>query len=261
MDYKNISQFQKVSFGFLLIILILAVTALTGVVLSNQIKAGRYIGQEAANSHQITVSGIGKKYVKPDLALINFSVVTDKATVSEAMEENTQKMNEVIKSLENLKVTSKDIQTTNFDLHPRYEWRDKDKIFPSGRRVLVGYEVNQTLQVKVRDLSKVGAVIDQASQAGANQIGSFQLTFDHPEELEAQVRLQAIRRARQNAQSLANQLGVHLGKVINVSFGGTIPQPLRMSGVLYKAEAGESPQIQTGQNLIQVTAHITYQID
>ena len=262
MQYENISQFQKKYFGFLLLILGVVAIGLGSVVLVNQIKAGKYIGQEVNDNHQITVSGVAKKYVKPDLALVNFAVKTEGKTVAEAMEENTDKMNEVISVLKGLNIAAKDIQTTNFDLSPRYEWNRENEIFPSGKRYLVGYEVRQSLQVKVRNLNRLGEVIDKASEAGANQIGSFQLTFDRPEVLEKQVRLQAIQEAQAEARSLARQLGVRLGKVINISFGTTSPQPLfRTLGANSVEEDKASPQIEIGQNLIQVTAHITYQIN
>ena len=262
MPFPNLSRSYRGLFGLLLSLLILAVIGLVGVVISNQVRSGQYISEG-----KIAVTGLGEKYVKPDLALVSFSVKTEKGTVRAAIEENAQAMNEVIQGITDLGIASKDLQSINFNLNPRYEWQDERGIAiypPSRKRVLVSYEVSQTLQVKIRDLAQIGEVIDEATKAGANEVSSLQLTIEHPEEIEKEARLQAVEQAKEEAQALANQLGCHLGALVEVRFSLTAPSLTRVKALYLESSAaggGSTPQIEAGENLIQVTAYLTYQIN
>ena len=261
MPFPNLSRSHRGLFGLLLSLLVLAVIGLVGVVISNQVRSGQYISEG-----KIAVTGLGEEYVKPDLALVSFSVKTEKETVRAAIEENAQLMNEVIQKITDLGIASKDLQSIDFNLNPRYEWQDGDEIgiYPSGKRILVGYDVSQTLQVKIRDLAQIGEVIDEATKAGANEVSSLGLTVEHPEEIEKEVRLQAVEQAKEEAQALANQLGCHLGALVEVQFSSAAPSLARVKALSLESSAaggGSAPQIEAGENLIQVTAYLTYQID
>jgi len=261
MKIHNIISLEKKILGLSLIILVIVVAGLGTIIFIKQVKN---IDYHSGDNNQITVSGIGQEYVKPDLALTNFSVKTEGATVKGVIQENSQNMNDVIQAVMNLGIAQKDIQTTNFNLYPRYEWTDEDKIFPSGHRVLVGYEMTQTLKVKIKDLETIGGIIEAATQAGANQVGDLVFTIENSEAVKRQARLQAISQAQEEAESLAKQLGVRLGKVMSVNFGTEMPQPIRMmaAGLGKGAESAVSvPQIETGENLIKVTANLTYRIN
>jgi len=145
----------------------------------------------------ITVSATSEVYAKPDLALTTFSVISEAKTVGAAMQDNTTKMNAVTTFVKSQGVEDKDIKTTNFNISPRYEWREK-----TGERVLVGYEVSQSLQVKMRDLAKIGDIIQGATEAGANQVSDLQFTIDNEDALKEEARGKAIEEAKTKAGSL-----------------------------------------------------------
>lgn len=208
----------------------------------------------------ITVSDTGEIYAKPDLALTTFSVITEAKTVGEAMSENTKKMNAVIDFVKGQGVEEKDLKTTSFNIYPRYEWYEKSEIYPQGKRVLVGYEVQQSLQVKIRDMTKIGDIIEGATEAGANQVGDLQFTIDKEDELKAQARAQAIEKAKTKAKELANQLGVKLVRITNFSESSVIPYYYGLERAAVPIGGGEAPQIETGENKIEVTVTITYEI-
>ena len=214
----------------------------------------------------ITVSDSGEIYAKPDLALTTFSVITEAKTVAEAMSENTKKMNAVINSVKSQEVEDKDIKTTSFNIYPRYEYqRVETEIYPypPGKRVLVGYEVTQSLEVKIRDMTKIGDIIEGATDAGANQVGDLQFTIDKQDELKKQARDQAIEKAKTKAKELASQLGIKLVRIVNFSEGVTMPYydyVLKEAGGIGGGEVAPSPQIETGENKIEVTVTITYEI-
>lgn len=268
-EIKNWEGKKKImsTLGFVLSLFLIALVISTAVDIQNKIKEGKYIGREVEAQEIITVSGEGEIYAKPDLAIVDFSVKSEAKTVAPAMEDNTKKMNGVVEAVKTLGVEDKDLKTTSFNISPRYEWYyPQTCLYPpcSQNRVLVGYEVSQTLQVKIRDMSKIGDIIQKATAAGSNQAGDLQLTIDNQDELKKQAREQAIEKAKNKAAELASQLGVKLVRITNFSESGASPYfPYYMEGAALGKGGGEAaaPQIETGQNKIVVTVSITYQIE
>jgi len=205
----------------------------------------------------ITVSASSEVYAKPDLALTVFSVVSEAKTVGEAVQDNAAKMNAVIASVKSQGVEDKDLKTTNFNISPRYEW---DKEWRN--RTLVGYEVNQSLQVKMRDLTKVGDIIQGASSAGANELGDLQFTIDNEDLLKEEARNKAIEEAKSKAKALSEKLGIKLVKIISFSESGDYPVPYYAASAKEVSGMGGAvaPDIQTGENKISSTVSLTYQI-
>ncbi len=267
----NNSIFEKSNknlFSALLIVLIVLfsfLTILTWVNISNNLKEGRYIGQEIETKNTISVSGKGEIYAKPDLALVTFSVKNEAKQVSEAMQENAKKMNEVITFLKQKGIAEKDLKTTSFNIYPRYEYQTGEigiYSHPSGKRVLVGYEVNQSLQVKVRDLTKIGMIIQGAVAKGANQIGSLQFTIDKPDELKAKARELAIKQAKSKAREVASQLGIRLVRVTNFQENSLIPRYYGYERGIANPlpQSKEIPTIETGSSKVESNVTITYEI-
>lgn len=272
MNLKNLKTFQQKK-EFLLILLanalilflvVLSVSTIVGI--QNKIKENRYIGQDVERVNTISVSATGEIYAKPDLALINFGVKNEAKTVAQAMEENSEKMNAIISFIKEQGVDEKDLKTTNFSIYPRYEYR-KDETgiypYPPGKRVLVGYEINQSLQVKIRDMDKISSIIQGAADEGANQVGTLRFVIDNEDELKKQAREKAIKEVKEKAKELSSQLGVKIVKIVNFSESGTTPyyQSYRFLEEDIGMAKGEAPQIETGENKIEVKVTITYEIN
>jgi len=259
MNQERVDHHKKKAIFLLVIILsiFIIILSISGVVdIFNKIKEGRYIGQEAEFRNSIVISEIGEIYAKPDLAVINFSVIKEAKTVAEAIEKNTEIMNAVIQTTKDQGIEDKDLKTINFSIYPRYEYADGT----FGKRVLVGYEVSQQLQVKIRNLEKIGTIIEKATAVGVNDIGELQFTIDNEEELKKQARAQAVEKAKTKAQELASQLNVKLGKV--VSFNESFYAPYYDSRIMMEGIGGtaEVPKIETGENKITVSVVLTYEI-
>jgi len=240
------------------------VTVFVTVNIINEIKRGKYIGQEIEKQNTISVSASGEIYVKPDLAKVTFTVTNEAKTVTEAMEENTKRMNDVIKYVKEEGVREEDLKTTSFNIYPRYEYiRDWEiEIYPppTGKRVLVGYQITQSLQVKIRDMTKIGSIIQAATESGANEMSNLVFVVDKQDEIKKQARTQAITEAKEKADELASQLGVELVRIINFQESGTFPRFYEYDKA-FGLGGEEAPQIETGQNLISVTVTITYEIN
>jgi uncharacterized protein YggE len=245
----------------ILMALLFVLTIYVFVSVQNKIKEGRYIGQEIESKNTITVSGSGEVYAKPDLALTTFSVLTEKKTIAKAMEENTEKMNAVIDSIKEQGVEEKDLKTTSFNIYPRYEWREKTQFYPSGRRILVGYEIRQSLEVKIRDMEKIGVIIQKATDAGANQVGDLRFTIDDQDEVKKQARGQAIDKAKEKAEELASQLGVKLVRIVSFNEGGIVPRYYALEEAIGMGGEDKALQIEVGENKIEVSVSITYEIN
>ena len=211
------------------------------------------------NNYQITVSGEGKVYAKPDIALVNLGVTTQGSTTEEVISKNTEKMNAVIKAVKDMGVEDKDVQTTTYSLSPLYNYTE------AKGRVFQGYILEQDIQVKIRNFEKVGEILQKATEAGSNLTGNLQFTIDDPEQFKQEARAKAIEKAKANAQNLAETSGIKLGKLINVYENYSYPAvydsfaKLGMGGGISETSA-PAPVIRPGQQEIQITINLTYQV-
>lgn len=237
------------------IVFLVSLIVWVGVDINNKVKKGE---------NTISVTGTGEVYAAPDLALTSFSVVTEADTVNEALAENAAKMNAVIAFVKGEGLADKDVKTTGFNIYPRYEWYEAGTCWPpcpSGKRVLVGYEVRQTLQVKIRDMAKIGDIVQGATKEGANQVNDLRFTIEDEDELKNQARESAIEKAKSKAKTLASQLDMSLGKVVGFNEGGVVPRyDYAMEEAMVGIGGGGEVQIETGENKITVTVTITYEI-
>jgi uncharacterized protein len=222
--------------------------------------AGKTIEVRGHQPVLITVSGEGKVSAVPDIAELTFGVQTGaQSTAKVAMDRLQKTMNAAFDAVKALGIEEKDISTESLWLNPSYEW-------PDGRQILRGYEANQQLRVKVRDLAKVGDVLSAATNAGANQAGGVQFTIDDPEELRAQAREEAIVQAQEKAEILAAQLGVSLKKMKGFSEGGGSfpPMPFARDMMMEKAAVGgeiESVPLPPGEQEVVVIVSLTYEVE
>lgn len=204
----------------------------------------------------LTVSGTGKMRAAPDLAMLSAGVQLKASLASEAQTKANEKMATVLAALRRVGIADKDLQTSNYSVNPRYDYfSDKPR--------LVGYEASQQVEVRIRDLDHVDAVLDALRMSDATNVSALQFTIDDPETLRAEVRKEAIADARARAQAIADALGVRLGSAtrFNDSAGGFSP-PIFMEHAMGSGGApDEKADIQTGENEIRVDVTVTYTME
>ena len=206
-------------------------------------------------TNTISFNGEGKVLAKPDVAAISLSIVTEAVTSKAAQDDNSSKSKAVSDFLKKQGVEEKDIKTTGYNIYPQYRYPQYDK--PEIR----GYQVNQTMEVKVRDLGKVSSILDGVVSAGVNQVNSLSFEIDEPEKLKAEARQKAIEDARSKTDELEDQLGVKLGKIVNFSESiGGFPGPIFYERALDVGMGGGGPSVPTGENEVVVNVTLTYQI-
>src|SRR3990170_2444594 len=160
-----------------------------------------------AQAQGISVTGTGEASGAPDLALLTLGVSTEKRSVKEARDQAAEAMDAVLSSLRDNGVEEKDIQTRQLSIEPQFDYID-------GRQQLRGFRVTNIVSAKLRDLDKVGEVIDGAAGAGGDliQVQGLSFTIEEPDDLRAQAREEAVNEARAKAERLAELAGVKLGK-------------------------------------------------
>lgn len=210
----------------------------------------------AATTNTVSFSGEGKVTAKPDIAVISASIVTEAATSKAAQDDNSKKSNQITDFLEKQDIEDKDIKTTGYNIYPQYNYR-------TPKPQITGYQVTQSLEIKVRNLDNVSAVLDGLVTAGANQVSNLGLQVDNPEKLKDEARAKAIEDAKDKADVLKKQVGIKLGKIVGFSENtGGYPVPMyELKGMgMGGGDASSVPSIPTGENEIVINVMITYQI-
>ncbi len=196
----------------------------------------------------LTVVGRASVSGKPDVALINVGVETFSATVAEATRQNSDKMAAVMAKLTELGVAEKDIQTSNFNITLERQGYDVS----SGQ-----YRVSNTVQVKVRDTSKVSAMLGALIEAGMNQVWGVSFTIEDQTALEDQARTKAIEDAQKRAGELAKLEGVQLGQILQMTENGSYGPVYGGGG--YAKESGAGP-FSPGEVEVSSQVQVTFAI-
>ena len=216
----------------------------------------------------ISVSGVGESLARPDVATFSFSVFAETKDPASAQEQSAESINTITGFLEDAGIEEKDIKTIHYNLSPRYEYvRDgicSEGFCPPGRQELVGYSVNQTIQVKVREVSSAGDVISGVGERGATNISGLTFTIDDEEALQAEAREAAIADAKAKAEALADDLDVRLVRLLSFHESGGDFYPHPEFGF---ATAGSedmalrvAPNLPTGENTVSSNVTLIYEI-
>lgn len=208
----------------------------------------------------ITVNGEGELSMRPDMAIVNLSVVERGSTVEDVTLAGNEKMGAVVAFLKGLGISEDDIKTTNYWLNPEYRYPEE-----GGEPEIIGYSLNQNVRVEVKDLTKVEDVIDGAVSAGVNQTGQLSFEIDDDSEARATAREQAFADAREKAEAMAKAANVRLGRVVtfNESGGYYEPQPYmtRSFGADMAVSESAAPAIEPGSQDVTVNVSVTYEIE
>lgn len=206
-------------------------------------------GQKAPKPSLIEVTGSGQASVAPDLAEVTVGVTIQAPTAGEAMRQNAGRQRAVIDALYAQGIEARDVQTSNLSLSPVQNYPDNQP------PVITGYRAGNQVTVRVRDLPKLGAILDSLVTAGANEVQGITFNRDDAGEVEADARRDAVRNARERAEVIADAAGQRLGRLVSISdVGGSAPpMPMRMQAMA--ADASPPPPVETGE--LSITAGVT----
>jgi len=240
-----------------------AALSLLGMMLITGVVVVAILQQRIINNPQWTVSVTGRGRIEyvPDTTNVTMGVRVDRAETGEAaLARLNDAMDKVFSAVQEIGIPKEDISTQNYSLYPEYDYID-------GKSELAGYSANQSITVKIKDVTEdsdtVSKVIEEASKAGANQIQGVAFETSRSDELKDQARLEAIVDARAKSETMAQALGVKLGKVVgwweNIIAGPDAPNPYYGEASMGKGGGG-SPQTPAGTQEIITEVNINYRI-
>jgi uncharacterized protein len=219
----------------------------------------------------ISVTGKGEVFAKPDIATFTFTVEAKDADASAAQSKAAETMNAVLAYLKEAGIDEKDVKTEYYNLTPEYEYPQvmctQWSCPPQGQPKLVGYQVNQTIAVKVRDMNKAGEIISKVGEKGAMNVSGLSFTIDDEDVLKTEAREKAIADAKDQAEVLAKNLGVHIVRMNGYweESDGGYPVAYGMGGDMkFDAMSARAesvvPELPSGENTITVRVNLSYEI-
>ena len=229
----------------------LAVTAL--------LTAGAALAEPAPVSSTpttLTVAAEGRVTRAPDIAEVSGGVVTSAPTAAAAMAENTVRMNAVVAAVKKAGIADRDIQTTGLNLQPQYHYADNQP------PVLTGYQVTNTVSLRLRKLGEAGRLLDTLVGVGANQIGGPNFSVDAADEALDEARVAAVKMARTRAQLYAQAAGLRIKRIVSISESGAIepgPRPMMVMARAVRMEA--APMVAPGEVALGVNVTMVFELE
>jgi uncharacterized protein len=206
----------------------------------------------------LRVEGKGEARAEPDEAWIELAVETQGSTAKAAGEDNARKMERVIAAMTGAGIPRKEMDTRNYSVYPEYTQPN-----PSLEPKLRGYRANNTLSVHVRELPRLGDLIDRALAAGANRVDGVRFRLSKEDAVKAEALRQAVERARRTAEVLAGALGVRLGPVLDASTVTEPPQfyPARMAMMEAGGKSASTTPILPEEQTVTAQVTLIYAIE
>jgi len=205
----------------------------------------------------LNVTATGKAASVPDLATVSISVISESQTANDVKNISSQKMNQVVGFIKQKGVEAKDIQTSGFNIAPKYDYTNNQK-------AILGYQANQTITVKVKNIDKsleqLNQIVDGAIVNGANQIDGVQFSLMNDDQLTQMARKNAIEKAILNAKQIAHDAGLRLGRVVNVITANTNnspPMPYQASSLAVRSAAAN---VEPGNQEVFETVTLVFQV-
>ena len=205
---------------------------------------------DRAGERLVSVSATGSVDAEPDLASVSVGAIVETDTAKEALARSSALMAKLIDGLKALGVAAKDIQTTAINIEPRYT-QAKD-----GRpAALAGYRLVNRVHLTVREVKRLGEILDGAIGLGANQVNGIGFDVSNAETLMDEARRRAIANARRRAELYAAAAGAQLGSVLTISeTNNASPRALPMA----RAAAGAPVPVEPGTRALTVEVNLTY---
>jgi uncharacterized protein YggE len=184
------------------------------------------------NSAVLSITAEGQSQRTPDIANFSAGVVTQADTASQALADNSRRMDAVIAALKRAGIADRDIQTSAINLSPRYsnpELEAQVRARQTGQPYvppvsttakIIGYEARNTVQVRVRKLGEMGKVIDTLVAQGANEVNGPNFALDEQQAALDEARTEAVANGRQRAELYARAAGMRVARILSISEGG-----------------------------------------
>ena len=208
-----------------------------------------------ADGTLLSVSATAESRRVPDVATISTGVVTQAADANAAMRANAVQMDKVRAAIRAAGIAERDVQTSGINLNPQYRYIENQA--PS----ITGYQASNTVNVKVRDLSKLGKVLDAFVASGANQVNGPSFEVDKPEQAYDEARLAALQKAQARAKTYADALGLNVRRIVSISEGGaSFPRPMPMMRTMAADAVQKETAVSPGETALSVNIDVVFEL-
>ncbi|HEU0067628.1 MAG TPA: SIMPL domain-containing protein [Sphingomonas sp.] len=208
-----------------------------------------------ATGAMLDVSATGRTTRVPDQATLRAGVVTQGATAAAALGDNAQRMARMLAALKRAGVAPRDIATASVALSPQYRYQDGQA------PTITGYQATNTVQVRFRDVTRSGAILDTLVGQGANQVDGPTLAISTPDAALDEARVDALARARARADLYARNAGLRVVRIVSIvevqqdAGGGDPPMPM-----MVRAQKSDSTQVAAGEKDVSVTLAVRFEL-
>ncbi|WP_132999632.1 SIMPL domain-containing protein [Luteimonas arsenica] len=210
--------------------------------------------QAISDGTLLSVSAQGEASRAPDIATASAGVVTQAADAGAAMRENAAKMKQVMDAIRAAGVADRDVQTSGINIHPTYRHVDNEE--PR----ITGYSASNTVNLKVRDIAKLGEVLDALVASGANNVNGPSFGIDQPEAVYDEARRKALEQARGRADMYAKTLGLRVRRIVSISEGGGFQPPQPMYAMRAAAMDSGSTPVAPGENTLTANLDVVFEL-
>lgn len=208
--------------------------------------------ESAAAARQIIVIGEGSASAVPDRAVMTLGARHSAKSAAEAMAQTSAAVTAILARMQDMGIEAKDIQTAQLSLNPVW---DRSKRYEDGEQPEpIGFEAANTVQVILRDLDRLGAVLDEVLEQGANSFSGFRFGLSDPQPVLDAARNDAVKEARRKAELYAQAAGVALGDILLITEelgGGGFEPPVMM-----EMAAARSAPVPVAQGEVSQTARV-----
>ena len=209
-----------------------------------------------ADGTLLSVSASADATRVPDVATLSAGVVTQAADGNSAMRQNAQQMDKVLAAIKAAGIAERDVQTSGVSLNPQYRYADNEA--PK----ITGYQASNTVSLKVRDIAKLGKVLDALAGVGANQINGPSFEIDNPEPVYDEARLAALKKAQGRAETYAKSLGLKVRRIVSISEGngGFRPVPMMAMAKMEARDASGAPPVSPGESTVSINLDVVFEL-
>ncbi len=239
-------------FVVLLTLLLLSGVFLLAAEACKAFQESRRVGMSEQMSPSISVSAEGTAVAQNDIATVDMGVTKNAASAADAQSTAIEHMNALTSAMKELGIAPEDLQTSSYDVYPQYD-------YDQSPAVITGYEASQTLTVKIRQNELVNTVLGKAAELGATNISGLRFETDDDTDALNEARKEAIAKARAQAEATAEAMGVTLGDILSYSESTGNSYPMyRSLGEVTTMDQGLVPDIQMGENEVQINVYVNY---
>jgi len=202
----------------------------------------------------LSISAQAEASRAPDIATLSTGVVTQAADANAAMRANAEQMATLMQAIKAAGIAERDVQTSGINLSPQYRYAENQP------PTITGYQASNTVNLKVRDIGKLGQVLDALVASGANQINGPTFEIEDAESVQDLARADALKKAQARAEIYAASLGMRVRRIVSISEGGGFPQPRPMMAMRAMADSAQATSVSPGETTLSANLDVVFEL-